>query len=362
MKALPASFAALALTACGTPETPPVIARPVVIRTVQADASNGLTAYSGEVRARHETDLAFRVGGKIIERAVNLGDRVRKGDVLARLDPADARLATAAGVSQVAAADADLALAKAEYERAHSLAEKKFISGTAVDTKKALWQAAEARLAQARAQSAVSGNQLGYTNLIADRSGVITAAPGESGQVVAAGQAVVRLADPSEREVLIHVPESRIAEIKLGQAGLVRPWHTPEATLAGTIREIAASADTATRTFAIRVAVAGIADQLPLGTTAAVAFPTNGNGTIKLPRTAVVQREGKPTVWVVGSDSKVTARAVATTAVGDEGVVLGAGLTPGDRVVVIGANALAAGMAVRAVDENSPPAFDARRR
>lgn len=349
------------LAACGQHQPPAVSPRPVIVTTVAPQTSATLAAYAGEVRARHETDLAFRIGGKIVERRFNLGDTVKRGDVLARLDAGDAQLAATAGAAQVAAAEAELALARAEYERARHLAAKNFVSGTAVDTRQTQWQAAAARLNQARAQAGVAGNQLGYTTLIAGHNGVITAAPGEAGQVVAAGQAVVRLADPTEREILIHIPESRIAGVKPGLPALIRPWSAPESQLAGQVREVAASADNATRTFAVRVTLADGSAPLRLGTTAAVGFPGEAEAAVKLPLAAVLERDGQSRVWIVGSEGKVSAKTVGVAAFQDSGILVKSGLASGDRVVVVGAHALSDGMVVKAIDERSPPALDAKR-
>lgn len=354
-------IAAALLVACSRPLPPPPAPRPVVTMTIGAAAVAGLAVYAGEIRARHEADLSFRIGGKLVERRVDLGDRVRRGQMLARLDAGDAELAAAAATAQRAAAEADLALARAEYERARSLAEKKFVSGTVVDTRHAQWQAAAARLDQLRAQASVAGNQVGYTTLHADRDGVITAVPGEAGQVVSAGQAVVRIADPAEREVLIHVPESRIGGVRPGRPALVRPWATPETTLAGRVREVAASADTATRTFAVRVAVPEAGAALALGTTAAVGFPDETRDALSVPLAAVLERDGRTQVWTVGSDDKVVAKAVEIGPFSDDAVRVRSGLAAGDRVVIVGAHALTAGMTVRAIAASAPPALDARR-
>lgn len=361
-KTLLLSACVLAMTACGKRENAPEGPRPAVVQTVREGAEAGLRAYSGEVRARHEVDLGFRLGGKIVERPVALGQRVAKGQLLARLDPQDARLSAEASTAQVGAAEADLKLAEAEYERARRLVEQKFLSASALDSRRTQFEAAQSRLKQARAQQGVSGNQLDYTRLVAGMDGVITAAPGEAGQVVAAGQAVLRLADPQEIEVLIWVPESRVSELKLGMAAFVRPWSAQDRTLSGKLREIAASADTATRTYAVRVAVDKPEGLLSLGSTAAVAFAQReANATVTLPLPAVVRKQDRAYVWVVGPDGALSKRAVEVAGWRDETVTLRSGLRAGERVVTVGAHTLSEGAKVRPIEQSAPVALDLSR-
>ncbi len=351
-----------ALAACQRQKPPERVPRPVVTTTVQTGADAGLRIYSGEVRARHEVDLGFRVPGKLVERPVVQGQRVRRGELLARLDPADARLSDESARAQVATAQANLALAKAEYARAQRLLAQRFISQSALDARKTQLDAAESSLQQAQAQQGVSGNQLGYTSLLAGNDGVITATPAEPGQVVAAGQAVVRLADPRELEVLIWVPESRVAEVKVGEAAFVRPWDAQDKTLPARVREVAASADTATRTYAVRVALAQPDASLTLGATAAVAFRhADAQAGVSLPLPALVRKQGATQVWVVAADGTVSPRDVEVAAYRDEVAIVRAGLKPGDRVVTVGAHALSVGEKVRVVDAQAPVALDITR-
>lgn len=354
---------ALALAACGKPETPPAGPRPAIVMTVQEGVEQGLRLYSGEVRARHEVDLGFRLGGKIAERPVNLGQRVVKGQLLARLDPQDARLSAESSAAQVAAAEADFKLAEAEFQRAQRLVEQKFLSASALDTRRTQLEAAQSRLRQARAQQGVSGNQLEYTRLTAGMDGVITAAPGEVGQVVAAGQSVLRLADPREIEILIWVPESRVGELKPGMPALVRPWNAQDKTLSGSLREVAASADPTTRTYAVRIAVAKPDGTLNLGATAAVGFPqADARAVVTLPLPAVQRgADGATSVWVVAADGAVARRAIQVAAWGDQVVSVRSGLKPGERVVTVGAHTLSEGTTVRPVEQKAPVALDIQR-
>lgn len=351
------------LIGCGKQEAGVAVPRPVVVVTVRDAADAQAQTYSGEVRARHEADLAFRVAGKIIERAVNLGDSVRKGQVLARLDPQDAHLNASASAAQVAAAQADVDLARAEYERAQKLFAQKFVSASAVDTRRDQFNAAEAKLRQAQAQNNVSNNQLAYTTLLADRDGVVTAIPVEAGQVVTAGQLVARVADPAQREVLTWIPEARVASLNAGQQARVQIWGASGRTYAGVLREIAASADATTRTYAVRVTVQNADDQLRLGATAAVGFAqASAAPLIRIPLGALVRGEGDAAqVWVLNKAGAIEARQVVVDAYHDDMASIRTGLAVGERVVTVGAHVLKAGMPVRPIEQQAPVALDVTR-
>lgn len=364
MKIVPfGSLALLALAACAEREAAPPAPRPAVVMTLSHSAEAGALAYPGEVRARHEVDLGFRIGGKLVARPVSLGERVRAGQVLARLDPQDVQLAASAAQAQVAAAEADLALAQAEFERAKVLAAQQFISATMVDTRRTQLEASQARLAQARAQQGAAANQVGYASLLAPRDGVVTALPVEVGQVLAAGQVAVRVADPAALEVLAWIPESRIGQLQAGQAALVRLWHAPQKTYAGTLREVAASADGVTRTYAVRVALQNADAAFHLGATAGVAFPGTaelGQG-FALPLSAVVRGNGQARVWVVDAQQRVSARPVTVLAFRDETAFVSGALQDGERIVTLGAHTLREGEAIQPLDASAPVALDVAR-
>lgn len=352
----------IAGTACSPPPAEEKAPRTVVVQTVaQAGALTTSSVYTGDVRARYETDLAFRIGGKIVERRADVGERVRRGEVLARLDPQDVRLAANAAASRVAAAEADLALARAELERSEGLRGRNFISESALDTRRTAMQAAQARLRQARAEAASAGNQTEYASLEADHDGVVVATPAEAGEVVAAGQAVVRVARLDEREVSIHVPESRIGEIAVGSGAAVRLWAAPEREYVGKVREIAPAADAATRSYEVRVSVPHADAALALGATATVAFagPSDAQAVVPLP--ALTRIDGQPVVWVVDDASTAHPVRVETGEFLEGGVVIRAGLPAGSRVVVAGVHRLVEGETVRAVDEAAPVSLDVAR-
>jgi len=370
-KALLASWligaAALLLGCTQAQEAKPVV-RTVQTQVVAAASLPDGSVYSGEVRARHETDLGFRVPGKIAARLVDVGAIVRRGQVLARLDPADNQMGADAARAAVSAARTEHQFARAEFERYRSLAEKNFVSRTALDQRQATLDASRARLEQAEAQQTISSNQLGYTSLMADQDGVITAVMGEAGQVVAAGQAVVRLARQGEKEVLISIPETRLAATRSTQEVLVRLWADPARTYKGRLRELSPIADAGTRTFAARISVPGAGPEVALGMTANVLFPGEAKAgtreTILLPLTALYRPAGqsvqggqadKPSVWVVDPKTgQVALKPVTVAQYRENGAEISAGLALGETVVTAGVNKLVAGQVVRPLTSQTP--------
>lgn len=350
-------------SACSPPPAVPASPPTVLVRSMAAaGAVDAVQVYTGEVRARVETDLAFRIGGKLIERRVDAGTVVARGAELARLDPLDARLAASAAAAGVAAAEAELTLARSEFERARELQGRQFISASALDARRTALSAAEMRLRQMRAQASTAGNQERYTVLSADADGVVTASLAEAGQVVAAGQPVLRLARPDEREVLIHVAENRARAFPPGTPAQVRPWAEPAREYAGRVREVSPAADAATRTYALRVAVPAADDALALGATASVAFARTDLAGVLLPLAAVSESDGQASVWVVDANQRARRLAVEVAEWREDGALLRAGLPADARVVLSGGLRLVEGAEVRPVEEGAPVRLDAQRR
>jgi len=335
MKILSLLLAALLLAACSekpVPPAPPKLVRTLVVGTTDAA---GARDYSGEVRARYETPLGFRIGGKITARLVDAGARVKAGQPLARLDPADAAL-------QSAQAEANRALAEADARRYRDLRGRNFVSAAALDAKETALKAADAQAGLARNQSA-------YTTLTADHDGIVAAVLAEPGQVVAPGQPVLRIARDGEREVAIALPERDVAGLKTGAAAEIGLWASTGKTYRGRLRELAPAADPATRTFPARVAVLDADADLALGMTAGVRFVADDAGPKPpvVPLVALYQQESAPAVWVVGADQTVTLRKVRVSAYTDAGAVVAEGLAPGERIVAAGVHKLTAGEKVR---------------
>lgn len=341
--------AAVTLAACGnaTIEQEPV--RPVIVQKVTAGAIATRDVYSGEVRARYETDLAFRIAGKIAARPVDAGARVSKGQALARLDPQDARLAQDAARSQVAAAESDLVMARAELDRYADLLAKRFISQSAFDARQNASNTAAAKAEQMRSQAAISANQANYTTLTADADGVIVSVAAEPGQVVAAGQSIMRLAHAGEMDVVLNAPENQLARFKVGEEVSVTLWADPKTIFPARIREVAGGADAVTRTFSVKVAVAKPPPGVQVGMTANVAFKPQANeAMVLLPLTALAGKESDPAVWVVDAKtSQVRLRPVKVGQFREDGVTIVSGLEPGETVVTAGVHKLKADQVVR---------------
>jgi multidrug efflux system membrane fusion protein len=349
----PLNFLALislmALAACGEKAQPPAPQIAMVLPfTVDMGAGFNHAEYSGEVKPRHETALAFRVGGKLIERRVELGDLVIAGQVLARLDPADLAQSQKSAEALLAAAEADKAFAHAEAERYRGLKAQQFVSAAALDAKETALKAAEEKVHAAAAQKRLAANQSNYAVLASDSAGVVSAVLAESGQVVAAGQAVVKVARTDEKEVLIALPENQVNELAKAGEVTVTLWAAPEKSYRGRVREIAPQADPVTRTYAARVAILNADANVRLGQTARILLTsTSAAGLTLIPLGSVFQQGKQPAVWLIGSDGRVHLRPVQVAAWREDGVAVKGGLTEGERIVAAGAHKLVEGQAVR---------------
>jgi RND family efflux transporter MFP subunit len=346
------------LAACAKHEPAVEVVRPVQLVRASTSGAATMAVFAGEVRPRHEADLAFRIGGKIVERKVDVGANVRKGQLLARLDPSDVSLQAQAAQAGVAAARTEAAYAKAEFERFENLHRQKFVSASALDQKRNAMTTADARLEQAAAQLAVSRNQAGYADLVAPEDGVITAVGAEAGQVVASGQSVMRIARTTEREIAIAVPENRIGEVRAAPQLAAVLWADPKKLYAARIREIAPSVDPVTRTFAVRVSVPDADAALGLGMTANVVVAgAAAPGAALLPLSSVYHTaEGKPAVWVYDvREQRVALRPVTLGPYREDGVLVTAGVRDGEWVVAAGANKLQPGQRVRPYEEPGRP-------
>lgn len=354
---LPVIFFVVALTALaacspGPVETLPVV-RPVKSTVVAAEPLDRVSQYAGEVQARHEITLAFRVGGKIIERSAEIGQQVQPEDVLMQLDAGDLALNEEALRAQLAAAQADRNQARAKFNRAKALLGRNLISRNDFDTLKGAYETAQARVQQAKSQLSGGARQTGYTQLQTDQTGIITAVQAEVGQVVAVGQPVLNLALPGEKEVAISVPENRRDELRVGETVEISLWSAPGRVYPGQVREIAPLADPLTRTYAAKITFVDPDSSVQLGMTASVrasrrlALPA-----IRLPLTALTEHDGQPAVWVVDPKSlKVIRRRVELGPFHNDQVTIARGLAPGERVVTAGVHKLYPDQQVRLLDE-----------
>ena len=337
----------------------PVVAaelpRPVRVRDVVLVSQQTPVTLSGNVRARVLVDLAFRVSGKIIDRPINLADRVTAGQVLARLDPTDRRLAVEAAESAQTAATAEAENARAIFARYENLAQHSgAIAPTDYDSKRADMRAADARLEQAKRQLAMARAQQSYDTLTAGADGVITALPAEVGQVVASGQSVASLALTKETEIVVDVPENRLHDVREAQEVGIVLWAAPNHPLKGRLREIGAVADPATRTFAAKISILNAPpDLVELGMTATVRFDgAPSPPVVVLPASALSGSAEKPSVWVLHeAEHRAEPRSVTVLRYGADGTVtIGGGLTAGEKVVTAGADLLDRDLPVTAWD------------
>ncbi len=339
------------LSACQKPAEPPPPPRPALVAVVGKTAANDAMVLVGEVKSRFESNQGFRIKGKIIERKVDVGSLVKKGQVIARLDAADTNLGAAAAMADVRAAEANYALAKSDVERQRQLVDKKFVSQSSLDRYEAQLKTADARVNQAKAQAAVSGNQSRYTALMADRDGVVTQIRAEPGQVVDAGEMIVQVVDTKQIEVLVAVPESRMTGLKVGDDVTMKLWAS-QATDAvkiykGKVREVAPAANSATRAFDVRVAISDADDAVKLGMTAGVRFAKIEDDEIIIPTGALTQLNGKPSVWVIDKAGIANPREVTAGQYTENGVVISSGLQSGEMVAIAGVHTLIKGQKVQ---------------
>ena len=322
--------------------------------TVSSDAAGGVHEFAGEVRARTESRLSFRVGGKLLRRNVDAGSAVKAGQVLAQLDPRDLRLGQDAARAALVAAQANYNQTLADFRRYKDLRDQGFISSADLERRDTALKAAKAQLDQAQAQASVQGNQAAYASLVADASGVITGVEAEPGMVVAAGAPVLRLAHDGPRDVVFSVPEDQVGLMKAlaDQPGRfkVRLWGATGEPLAARVREIAAAADPVTRTFTVKADIGdGGSTQVRLGQTATVLVempPTVGVN--KLPLSALKEEQGRTIVWLVDkSTMTVKAQPVRLAGADANDAVVTSGLQPGQVVVTAGVHVLSPGQKVK---------------
>lgn len=344
------SLSVLGLAGCAKKEAP---AEPVrAVRTTLVSGSDSVASYeyAAEIRARTESRLGFRVGGKLQSRSVNLGDSVKAGQVLAQIDAQDLRLGQEAARAALAAAQTNLDQASADYRRFKELRDQGFIGAAELERRETAMKTARAQFDQARAQAAVQGNQAAYASLVADAAGVVTAVEAEPGQVVGAGTPVIRLAHDGPRDAVFSVPEDRVGALRqlLGQAGGVTlvPWGSGVPAKA-TVREVSAAADPVTRTFLVKADVGDA--PVRLGQSANVKIASQPvAGVIRLPLTAVTEAKGQTIVWLLDRQAMVVrSRPVVVAGADGNTVVIAQGVKPGDEVVVAGTHVLTAGQRVK---------------
>lgn len=335
------------LAGCSKPAEKVEDVRPVRVVQLGSQQTDVLAEFSGDVRARVESRLGFRVPGKIVARKVEVGSQVKRGQVLMQLDPQDLQLAQAQANAALKAAESNRELALAELRRYQDLREKNFVSQAVLDGKQTAARAAQASHDQALAAFRNQSNQAGYTTLVADVDGVVTGVDAEVGQVVAAGTPVVRVAQAGEKEIAIAIPEDKLAALRGMKDVQVRIWALPEQTLAGKVREVSPVADPATRTYSAKITITDPPPEVQLGMSAYVAFAgKSGQSALRLPLTALLRQQEGSAVWVVENGSVRRAPVQVVGTVGTEVLVAGE-VSPGQTVVTAGVNLLQAGQKVK---------------
>ncbi|WP_295992305.1 efflux RND transporter periplasmic adaptor subunit [Rugamonas sp.] len=337
----------LCLAGCDKPPAKTEEIRPVRAMVLTSSKVDVDAEFAGEVRARIESRLGFRVGGKIVARKVDVGAVVHRGDLLMRLDPQDLRLAQAQALAGLRVAETNRDLARSELKRYRDLHDKNFVSQTILDTKESAFNAAQASVDANQAGYRGQVNQAGYASLVADVDGVVTAVDAEVGQVVAAGTPVVRVAKSGEKEVVIGLPEDKVDTLRNVEDVRVRLWARPQDTVVGKIREVSPVADPATRTYTVKVTIPDSLAEARLGMTANVLFASQtATPQIKVPLTALYYEKSATSVWLVEGGVVRLVPVTIDAAAGND-VVLGSGVQAGQTVVTAGVNLLKPGQRVK---------------
>lgn len=350
---------AAGLAGCSRPQAQPEPVRAVRLLTVGQGSAAASQEFAAEVKARTESRLSFRVGGKLLERRAELGDSVKAGQLLARIDPTDLQLGQEAAQAALRAAQANLDQVTADLKRARELFAQNFVGAAEVERRDTAVKAAQAQLEQARAQAGVQGNQAQYARLLADVSGVVTAVEAEPGAVLGAGTPVLRLAHDGPRDVVFSVPEDRVAALRAlrGKPGAIQVtlWSGSgagvPAPLPATLREVAAAADPATRTYLAKADVGRA--EVRLGQTATVRVAgASREGVVRLPLSALTEQGGRSMVWLL-DPQEMTVRPHPVQVAGADGrqVLVSGGLAVGAEVVTAGVHALAPGQKVKRYQE-----------
>ncbi|WP_338762232.1 efflux RND transporter periplasmic adaptor subunit [Massilia sp. METH4] len=347
--------AAVLLAACSKPPEKTEDIRPVRAIVLQSSDVDVNAEFSGEVRARYQSQLGFRVPGKIVTRKVDVGTVVRKGQALMQLDPQDLRLGQAQALATLRAAETTRDLAAADVKRYRELRAQNFVAQAVLDEKESSLRAAQAQVDAAQAGYREQSNQAGYATLVSDVDGVVTQVAAEAGQVVAAGAPVVTVARTDEKEVVFGVPEDRVDALRKVSDVHVKLWAAPDEAVPAKIREVSPVADPATRTYAFKVTLPPTLTQAKLGMTAVVQFASKGEPKIKVPLSALFHERNATSVWVV---EKGVVRLVPVTVAAADGndLVLDSGVAPGQTVVTAGVHLLKPGQKVRILGDDVPKA------
>jgi RND family efflux transporter MFP subunit len=327
--------------------------RPVLVATVHYEAESPERSFVGTIRPRIETDMGFRVPGKVAKRLVEVGQTVDVGQPLATLDEVDLKLQAEQAEAELRAATGVLAQAAAAETRAKELRAKGWATDAQLDQAKAAADEARSRLNRAQRSVELTNNSLSYATLLADTRGVVTATLIDAGQVVAAGQTAVRVARFAEKEAVVAIPETLVARAKEGVA-TVSLWSEPNKKYAAKLREIAPAADPATRTYLAKFSLPGAGDSVSLGMTATLTLCDPATTRVaRLPLSALFSEGGDPSLYTVDDKGDVTLKPVAVKSYDSDNVVITGGVDEGAKVVVLGVQKLDPAQKVRVVSSLS---------
>ncbi|HKM71965.1 MAG TPA: efflux RND transporter periplasmic adaptor subunit [Stellaceae bacterium] len=321
--------------------------RPVRTVTVEPKEAGDTLSLTGEIQPRYQTDLGFRVNGKILERPVDVGTQVKKGDLLARLDPQQYRQDFEVAKAEVAKADAEVTRSQAQEYRQRELLKNGHTTRVHYDLALKTFKTAQAELDSSRARQVQASENLGYTDLKADADGVISAIGAEPGQVVSAGQMVVRLAQPGEREAVFNVAEAGFKNPPSNPTVAVELVSNPDIKASGKVRYVSPQADPTTRTFTVRVSLPDAPPQMRLGANVVGSVTMKEGMAVTIPGSALFQKDGQPAVWIVDKDGTVQLKPITVERYQGDAIVVGSGLTQGDVVVTGGVQKLLPGQKVR---------------
>ncbi len=327
--------------------------RPVLVATVHYQPESPARSFVGTVRPRIETDMGFRVSGKVAKRLVEVGQTLEPGQPLATLDEVDLKLQAEQAQAEFSAATGVLAQAAASEQRAKDLRAKGWTTDAQMDQARAAADEARARLNRAERSVDLTKNSLSYATLLADAKGVVTATLIEPGQVVASGQTAIRIARVAEKEAVVAIPETLLGRAKDGAAS-VTLWSEPDRKYAAKLREIAPSADPATRTYLAKFSLPEADEKVSLGMTATLTLSDAETARVaRVPLSALFSQGGDPSLYVVDSAGEVTLKPVAVKAYESSDVVITGGVDEGAKVVVLGVQKLDPAQKVRVVSSLS---------
>jgi RND family efflux transporter MFP subunit len=348
---------ALMLTGCGGKEAPPApLIRPVLTTVIRYGATGEPVTLSGQIEAQNQTNLAFRISGRLIERLVSVGDLVSPGQLVARIESQDAKNALSSARADLASAEATLVQARNNESRYRALVTTGVVSRAQYDDAQQQLAAAESRVSASKASVQTATDNVGYTELRSNVAGAVTAKGAEPGEVIQAGQMIVQVAQKGGKDAVFNVPAALMRRGKPPMVS-VALVDDPRISTTGHVREISPQADPTTGTFVVKVGLDDPPETMRLGATVVGSVVSSGEPVARIPGTALIQIEGKPAVWVVDpTTGRVAVRAVEVLRYESSATLISAGLKDGDIVVTAGTHALHPGQQVKLSQPVAQPA------